>query len=111
MRAGRRGYLLDLAEADIDAFTFERAIAAGSKALLAGRVDEASAVLNEALSSWRGMPYAEFSDCAPLAAEAERLSALRLDALERRISADLGRPGVAATRGRARGARALASDP
>ena len=46
VRAGRRGYLLDLAEGDIDAFAFERAVAAGSKALLAGRVDEASAVLS-----------------------------------------------------------------
>ncbi len=94
VQAGRRGYLLDVTEGDIDAFTFERAIAAGSKALLAGRADEASDVLSEALSSWRGMPYAEFSDCAPLAAEAERLSGLRLDALERRISADLARHGA-----------------
>src|SRR6478672_5791583 len=43
LRAGRRGYALDVASGDIDAFAFERAIGAGSQALLAGRTDEASA--------------------------------------------------------------------
>ena len=42
-----------------------------------------------------GPPYAEFSGCELLETESERLSALRLDALEGRISADLGRSGVA----------------
>ena len=94
LRSGRRGYVLDLAEGDLDAVVFERAIAAGSQALLAARTDEARAVLAEALTAWRGMPYAEFSDCSRLATEAERLSALRLNALERRISADLMGPAA-----------------
>ena len=95
VRTGRLGYALEVAEGGVDALVLERQVALGGKALVEGRLDEASEVLTEALTLWRGTPYAEFSDCAPLEAEAERLSALRLDALERRISADLGRPSVA----------------
>ncbi|MDA8436102.1 MAG: BTAD domain-containing putative transcriptional regulator [Actinomycetales bacterium] len=94
VRTGRHGYVLDVTEDDVDALVLEREVARGSAALLEGRVEESSAVLSEALRLWRGTPYAEFPDCAPLEAEAERLGSLRLDALERRISADLGRPGV-----------------
>ena len=96
VQTGRSGYLLDVTPDDVDALVLERELALGSTALLEGRADEASAVLTEALSLWRGRPYAEFSGCDPLEAESERLSGLRLDALEGRISADLARPGVAA---------------
>jgi DNA-binding SARP family transcriptional activator/DNA-binding NarL/FixJ family response regulator len=94
VRCDRRGYVLDVAVQDVDALVLERDVALGTQALVEGRHDEASGVLTEVLRSWRGMPYAEFPDCAPLAAEAERLSSLRLDALERRISSDLGRSSV-----------------
>ena len=95
VRTGRAGYALDVAADDVDAFMLEQAVAAASTALVQGRVHEASSLLAEGLTLWRGLPYAEFAGCEPLDAEAERLSGLRLDALERRISADLGRPGVA----------------
>ena len=95
VRTGRHGYVLDVTEDDVDALVLERDADRGSRALLAGRVDEASTVLTEALALWRGTPYAEFAGCEQLEAEAERLCAVRLDALERRISADLGRSGVA----------------
>lgn len=95
VRTGRHGYVLDVEPDDIDALVLEREIAVGSAALADGRPGEASAVLDGALKLWRGTPYAEFAGCEPLEAEAERLAALRLDALERRISADLARPGVA----------------
>jgi DNA-binding SARP family transcriptional activator/DNA-binding CsgD family transcriptional regulator/tetratricopeptide (TPR) repeat protein len=95
VRTGRRGYVLDVAESDVDAFVLERESARAASALVEGRVDEASRMLGEALALWRGTPYAEFPDCDLLMAEAERLVALRLEALERRISADLGRRGVA----------------
>jgi DNA-binding SARP family transcriptional activator/DNA-binding CsgD family transcriptional regulator/tetratricopeptide (TPR) repeat protein len=94
LRTGRRGYALDVDPDDVDAFALERQVVLGSTALLEGRHDEASTVLTEALRLWRGTPYAEFADCSELDVEAERLCALRLDAVERRISADLGRPGV-----------------
>ena len=92
---GRHGYLLDVDPDDVDAVAFERRVAAGGTALLEARNDDASAAFAEALELWRGTPYAEFADCAVLEAESERLSAIRLDAIERRISADLGRPAVA----------------
>ncbi len=95
VRPGRSGYLLHVAAEDVDALVLEREVATGSRALAAGRHDEASTVLTEALRLWRGTPYVEFTGSQALQAEAERLSALRLDALERRITADLGRPTVA----------------
>jgi DNA-binding CsgD family transcriptional regulator/tetratricopeptide (TPR) repeat protein/type II secretory pathway predicted ATPase ExeA len=61
--------------------------------LAQGRPEEASRALSEALDLWRAMPYAEFAGCEVLEREAQRLADLRLDALERRISADLSRPG------------------
>jgi len=94
VRTGRHGYALEVDEDGVDALVLERQIAVGSKALAEGRPDEASKVLTDALRLWRGTPYAEFSDCTSLEAEAERLCSLRLDALEHRISADLGRSGV-----------------
>ncbi len=96
VRTGRHGYLLDVSMDDVDAYSMERDLALGSRALVEGRTDEASRVLTEALKSWRGTPYAEFVDCPVLEAEADRLGAVRLDALERRITADLSRPGGAA---------------
>jgi DNA-binding SARP family transcriptional activator/DNA-binding CsgD family transcriptional regulator/tetratricopeptide (TPR) repeat protein len=95
VRTGRNGYVLDVTPDDVDALVLERQVALGGTALQDGKVDDASAILTDALSLWRGRPYAEFSGCEPLEAESERLTALRLDALEGRISADLGRAGVA----------------
>jgi DNA-binding SARP family transcriptional activator/DNA-binding CsgD family transcriptional regulator/tetratricopeptide (TPR) repeat protein len=94
VRTGRRGYVLDVLPDDIDSVVLEHDVTRGSTALLEGRLDDASAILEDALGRWRGRPYAEFSGCEPLDVESERLGALRLDALEQRISADLGRPGV-----------------
>ena len=95
IRTGRHGYSLEVSDDAVDALRFASAVSRGSTALTAGRLDEAGEVLADALSSWRGTPYAEFSGCEPLEADAERIGALRLDALELRISADLGRVGVA----------------
>ena len=94
VRAGRQGYLLDVSPGDVDAYALEREVAVGGRALVEGRSAEAATILAEALMLWRGTPYVEFADCAPLEAEAERLSGLRLDGLERRISADMARPDV-----------------
>ena len=95
VRTSRHGYAIDITEDAVDALAFEHEVALGRKALAEGQVDEASALLGEALRLWRGTPYAEFADCGPLEADAQRLNALRLDALESRISADLRRPGIA----------------
>jgi len=91
VRRGPQGYVL---EADrVDASTFERGVLRGCAALRSGRLDDASRILGEALSLWRGTPYAEFTGCDALAAEAERMTGLRLDALAQSLAADLERPG------------------
>jgi DNA-binding SARP family transcriptional activator/DNA-binding CsgD family transcriptional regulator len=95
VRTSRHGYAINITEDAVDALAFEHEVALGRKALAEGQVDEASALLGEALRLWRGTPYAEFADCEPLEADAQRLNVLRLDALESRISADLRRPGTA----------------
>ena len=66
VRRGRHGYVLDLDPAAVDARALEGGLTRGSTALAEGRLDEASTVLNDALSLWRGTPYAEFVDCEPL---------------------------------------------
>ncbi len=94
IRTGRHGYVLDVEKETVDSQVFERDVALGGHALAQGRLDEASSLVGGALDLWRGTPYAEFVGCEPLEAEADRLAGLRLDALERRITADLGRPNV-----------------
>ena len=94
VRTCPRGYVLEVAEDDVDALVFARDIAAGTRSLVEGRAAEASAVLTKALTSWRGVPYPEFADCPRLEQDAVRLSSLRIEGLERRISADLVRPGA-----------------
>jgi DNA-binding SARP family transcriptional activator/DNA-binding CsgD family transcriptional regulator/tetratricopeptide (TPR) repeat protein len=94
LRTSHRGYVLDAAEDDVDAHRFEHAVMSGAQSLQRGDPARAGETLAEALTLWRGTPYAEFADCEALAAEARRLELLHVDAIERRISADLARPGV-----------------
>jgi DNA-binding SARP family transcriptional activator/DNA-binding beta-propeller fold protein YncE len=89
------GYELRLDPEQLDLTRFERLATKGKRALAAGDAEEAAATLREALSLWRGQPFAEFS-AAPFAfVESLRLEELRLSATEDRIEADLalGRHG------------------
>src|SRR5262245_34349201 len=82
---GPAGYRVGLEFEDLDLLRFRRLLeddAGGTPADVAAR-------LREALALWRGEPLAEFSDQRWAAREIERLDELRLDALERRIDADL----------------------
>ncbi|MBB5870814.1 DNA-binding SARP family transcriptional activator/Tfp pilus assembly protein PilF [Allocatelliglobosispora scoriae] len=87
------GYLLRVDHDALDSTRFERLATAGHDALAAARPDEAAALLDEALGLWRGDAYAEFADCAALAAAGARLERLRLTASEDRIAADQARGG------------------
>jgi len=69
------GYLLRVEPDQLDALRFERLLADGEHA--------------EALRLWRDEPLRELTDDAVAQAEARRLDALRLTALERRIEAEL----------------------
>ncbi len=96
VRTGRHGYLLDVAPESVDAAVFEDRIGEGMRHVAAGRLDRGSEVLADALALWRGPAYGEFVDCPELAVEGQRLERLRLDAVEQRISAELGRPNAVA---------------
>ena len=86
-RAG--GYVLRVGPDDLDVLRFERALAQGEAARLAGEPARAAAQLREGLALWRGPPLADFSYEPFAQREIARLEELRLVALEERIDADL----------------------
>ncbi|WP_326613186.1 winged helix-turn-helix domain-containing protein [Streptomyces scopuliridis] len=79
------GYALRAEPDAVDAWRFERAVAAAATL----PPDAALARLEEALGWWRGPAYAEFADAAWARAERSRLAELRLHAIERRAEARL----------------------
>jgi predicted ATPase/DNA-binding SARP family transcriptional activator len=103
LRAGRRdrtdraagllarggGYLLRVGDDSLDARTFERLAAAGSRAIDAGDFERAQAGLADALALWHGPALAEFADQPFARPAATRLEALRMQAWENRVTAGL----------------------
>src|SRR5262245_9092526 len=87
-RPGGYAIVLDGDELDVD--VFEHRAADGRAALAAGDHEQAASLLREALALWRGPPLAGLTSEA-LRREAERLEEQRLQALEDRLEADLGR--------------------
>jgi DNA-binding SARP family transcriptional activator len=85
------GYVLRVDEDAVDVSTFRRLVAEAERL----PANERAAALNEALSLWRGPPLADLRSEEGLTAVIAQLEELRLDALERRIDADLecGRDG------------------
>jgi DNA-binding SARP family transcriptional activator/pimeloyl-ACP methyl ester carboxylesterase len=82
------GYLLEVAEDELDLSRFERAVKDGRQALSQGDPEAARGLLADALALWRGPALAEFTE--PFAQhEGARLQELRIAALEWRIEADL----------------------
>src|SRR6266545_3312607 len=82
------GYLLEVADEELDLARFERSVAAGRDALSRGDARTASDLLRQGLALWRGPALAEFSE--PFARhEGARLEELRAAALEWRLEADL----------------------
>ncbi|PRX99012.1 BTAD domain-containing putative transcriptional regulator [Allonocardiopsis opalescens] len=79
------GYALRAEPDAVDAWRFERAVAAAAS-LPAG---DALARLDRALDWWRGPAYAEFADAPWAVAERSRLAELRLRGVERRAEARL----------------------
>jgi DNA-binding SARP family transcriptional activator/ABC-type branched-subunit amino acid transport system substrate-binding protein/DNA-binding beta-propeller fold protein YncE len=90
-----RGYLLRVADGELDAQRFEALVERGRAALARGDADRAVALLREGLGLWRGRALADLAYEAALQADAARLEDRRLAALEERIDADLacGRHG------------------
>jgi DNA-binding SARP family transcriptional activator len=89
------GYQLRLDPGDLDAAEFEVLLAQGRQALAGGDSPRAAALLAEALALWQGDALADIPPTGLITAEADRLEAQKLTALELRITADL-RCGLAA---------------
>ncbi|MFI5617192.1 BTAD domain-containing putative transcriptional regulator [Streptomyces sp. NPDC051567] len=76
------GYELEIVPEDIDVLAFEEGVLRGRRLLAEGDARGAREAVAASLSLWRGCPYAELSQYAPLAAESSRLQDVRLGALE-----------------------------
>jgi DNA-binding SARP family transcriptional activator/streptogramin lyase len=83
------GYVLRIDPDRLDLQSFERLAREGRQALVAGRPEEAAAVLVRALALWRGPPLAELDLDGSAGAALGRLCELRLSAVEDRFEAEL----------------------
>ena len=83
------GYQLRVTADDTDALLFEAMVRDGRRAFAAGDPAAAASRLTEALGLWYGRPLADVPPTPLVEAEAERLTELRLGAVELRITAEL----------------------
>jgi predicted ATPase/DNA-binding SARP family transcriptional activator len=83
------GYLLDVGDDGLDARRFERLAVRGHQVLGLGEHARAAAELGDALALWRGPALVDVAGEPFAQAEAARLEALRVQALEDRLDADL----------------------
>jgi DNA-binding SARP family transcriptional activator/Tfp pilus assembly protein PilF len=84
------GYLLHLDDGELDLARFERLIVEARAAGQAGDSDRCVTAYRLAHRQWRGDPYADVPHTPLVAAEAIRLTSLRLSSLEERFDAELG---------------------
>ncbi|MGW8768538.1 ATP-binding protein [Streptomyces sp. NPDC055815] len=78
-----------LAVEDVDVLRFEALAREGARAGAAGDSGRAAALLREALGLWRGPALADVREAPFAAGQAARLDALRLDAVEEWVAAEL----------------------
>jgi len=83
------GYLLRIADGELDLHAFEQKVADGRQALGDGDPTRAAGLLREAESLWRGRPLADLEFESFARFEVQRLDALRLQVVEERIDAEL----------------------
>ena len=89
LRARPPGYVLAVADGELDLHTFDDLTASGRQALADGDAARAAALLRRAESLWRGRPLADLESESFTASEVQRLEALRLGMIEDRIEAEL----------------------
>lgn len=89
------GHVLKTGTGQVDVHQFEGMVATARRHLEAGRHDEGSTVLGEALGLWRGEPLGDLGLRAAFRPTVARLEQLRVAAAEARIDAEmtLGRHG------------------
>jgi DNA-binding SARP family transcriptional activator/tetratricopeptide (TPR) repeat protein len=87
--AHQHGYLIKIADDELDVLRFENVLSASLAAARLGSWDRAAATARDALWLWRGEPLADIRCYALAQRERPRLAELRLQALETRVEADL----------------------
>lgn len=83
------GYMLTVLPGELDIDRFGELTTAGNDALARHALADGSELLDRALRLWRGPALAGLLDVEPLRARAVHLEERRLDALEKRITADI----------------------
>ncbi|MFE9765307.1 BTAD domain-containing putative transcriptional regulator [Streptomyces sp. NPDC005808] len=89
LATGHGGYLLRVAEEDVDAFAFRRAAQAGHAAFANGDSELASQLSRQALALWRGPALVDVRAGSVLRVHAAGLEESRLLVTERLIDAEL----------------------
>ena len=85
----RTGYLIEVSGDELEVLRFADLCGIGATAGRTGDWDEASRTLTEALTLWRGAPFADIPSQVLGRSEIPRLEELRLQSLEWRIEANL----------------------
>jgi DNA-binding SARP family transcriptional activator len=83
------GYLIEVGPGELDVARFAELRAGGLAAARAGAWERAVTQLGAALGLWRGQPLADVPSQVLAVAEVPRLAAMRLEAAEARIDAEL----------------------
>jgi predicted ATPase/DNA-binding SARP family transcriptional activator len=83
------GYVLDIDREQVDSTRFRRLLDEAAQLLGDGDAERARALLDDALSLWRGPPLADFAYEPFAQDEIRRLEELRLTALESKIDAEM----------------------
>jgi class 3 adenylate cyclase/DNA-binding SARP family transcriptional activator len=83
------GYVLEIADLDLDLARFAELTARGREALTSDEIPKASVLLRSALALWRGAPLADFTYEPFAQISIEKLEEMRILAFEYRIEADL----------------------
>jgi predicted ATPase/class 3 adenylate cyclase/DNA-binding SARP family transcriptional activator len=82
IRHSAGGYLIEIAEGEIDVDAFERESTGGFEAFAAGELELAAASFGAALGRWRGPAFVDVTDSAWSAPVRARLDQLRVSTLE-----------------------------
>jgi DNA-binding SARP family transcriptional activator/tetratricopeptide (TPR) repeat protein len=89
LRTRSPGYQIVLEPGELDAARFDALVREARQALAAHQPEHGAELLTEALSLWTGAALIDVPPSPLVTAEAGRLEAARLDALELRLAADL----------------------
>jgi DNA-binding SARP family transcriptional activator len=89
LRGVSGGYQLDVAPDELDAFVFADLHSTARNAVQDGDLESAVAGFREALTLWRGTPYADVDEANLVAPEARRLAEARMVAYEELYDAEL----------------------